>query len=51
MSANDKTMLTNQLAKIRINKTMQNLRATKGIEFKTLLESTLTKLVDGTKED
>jgi hypothetical protein len=22
-----------------------------GIEFKTLLESTLTKLVDGTKED
>ena len=52
ISANDKTMLANQLAKIRINKSNAKLLGQRtGIEFKTVLESTLTKLVDGTKED
>ena len=50
MSANDKTMLSNQLAKVRINKSNAKLLGQRtGIEFKTVLESTLKKLVDGTK--
>ncbi|MDC0100588.1 hypothetical protein OAI90_09895 [Crocinitomicaceae bacterium] len=52
MSANDKTMLSNQLAKVRINKSNAKLLGQRsGIEFKTVLEITLKKLVDGTKED
>jgi len=52
ISANVKTMLTNQLAKVRINKSNAKLLEQRtGIEFKKVLEITLKKLVDGTKED
>jgi hypothetical protein len=45
-------MLTNQLAKVRINKSNAKLLEQRtGIEFKKVLEITLKKLVDGTKED
>ena len=45
-------MLTNQLTKIRINKNNAKLLGQRtGVEFKTVLESTTTKLVDGNKED